>query len=195
MSCRSGLLALAVYAIWPTWAATTVRSSLTSILDAHGKYVAALLDAYADPQKRDLVRLAHLRADARVARSNFEAAVERMLVEPSRRGALRSRTAVGLLAALRRHALASLALHAGIERGIDQPSPGMARLSAEMGTSLVRLADAVRSGTAPGQLPPLRQTQLAVAKSISHAAAEETDLMVDGVNTMAELLARDAALS
>jgi hypothetical protein len=42
-------------------------------------------------------------------------------------------------------------------------------------------------------LPPLRQTQLALAKSVSHAVAEETDLVVDGVNTMAELLARDAA--
>jgi hypothetical protein len=38
-------------------------------------------------------------------------------------GGLRSRTAVGLLAALR-HALAALALHAGIERGIDRPAPG-----------------------------------------------------------------------
>ena len=190
-----GLLALAIYAVWPTWAATTVRSSLASILDAHSKYVAALLDAYADPRGLDLVRLTHLRADARVARSNFEAAVTRMLVEPSNRGALRSRTAVGLLAALRRHALASLALHAGLERGIDQPSPEMARLSAEMTTSLALLADAARSATAPRQLPPLRQTQLALAKSISHAAAEETDLMVDGVNTMAELLARDTVLS
>ncbi len=187
-----GLLALAVYAIWPTWAATTVRSALAALLDAHGRYVVALLDSYANPPARDLVRLAHLRADARVARSNFEAAVERMLVEPSRRGLLRSRTAVGLLAALRRHALAALALHAGLERGVDGSSPGMARLSTEMSTSLTRLAEAVRSGTAPPPLPPLRQTQLALAKSVSHAVAEETDLMVDGVNTMAELLARDA---
>jgi hypothetical protein len=190
-----GFLALAIYAIWPTWAATTVRSSLASILDAHGTYVGALLDAYADPRTLDLVRLTHLRADARVARSNFEAAVTRMLVEPSKRGALRSRTAVGLLAALRRHALAALALHAGLERGIDQPSPGMARLSTEMTTSLALLADAARSGTPPRPLPPMRQTQLALAKSISHSAAEETDLMVDNVNTMAELLSRDTALN
>jgi hypothetical protein len=41
----------------------------------------------------------------------------------------------------------------------------------------------------------MRQTQLALAKSISHSAAEETDLMVDNVNTMAELLSRDTALN
>jgi len=40
-------------------------------------------------------------------------------------------------------------------------------------------------------LPPLRQTQLALGKSVSHLLGEETDLMVDGVNTIAELLRRE----
>ena len=188
-----GTLALAIYAIWPTWAATTVRASLAALLDTHGRYVSALLDSYVTPEKPDLVRLVELRSEARLARSNFEAAAERMLAEPSRKGALGSRTMTGLVAALRRHALAALALHAGIERGIDRPFPGMARLSAEMKVSLSLLADAVREGAAPPPLPPLRQTQLALAKSMGPTAGEETDLMVDGVNTMADLLARDAA--
>jgi uncharacterized membrane protein YccC len=188
-----GALALTIYAIWPTWAATAVRSSLAGLLEAHGRYVGALLDSYVTSQKPDLVRLAGLRADARLARSNFEAAVERMLVEPSRNGPLASRTMVGLLAALRRHALSALAVHAAIERGIDRPVPAMAHLSEQMTSSLRQLADAVRSGTAPAPLPPLRQIQLTVAKSLDPLVGEETDLMVDGVNTMAELVARDAA--
>jgi hypothetical protein len=69
----------------------------------------------------------------------------------------------------------------------------MARLSEEMKTSLSLLAEAVREGTAPPPLPPLRQTQLALAKSVGPTTGEETDLMVDGVNTMSDLLARDAA--
>ena len=188
-----GTLALAIYAIWPTWAATTVRSSLAALLETHGRYVSGLLDSYVTPQEPVLARLAELRSDARLARSNFEADAERMLAEPSRKGALGSRTVKGLIAALRRHALAALALHAGIERGIDRPFPGMARLSEEMKTSLSLLAEAVREGTAPPPLPPLRQTQLALAKSVGPTTGEETDLMVDGVNTMADLLARDAA--
>jgi hypothetical protein len=116
-----------------------------------------------------------------------------MLVEPSRKGALGSRTTAGLVAALRRHALAALALHAGLERGIERPSPAMAALSGEMKTSLSVLAEAVSAGTAPPPLPPLRQTQLALAKSVGPTLGEETDLMVDGVNTMAELLTRDAS--
>jgi len=188
-----GALALVIYAIWPTWAATTVRSSLAELLETHSQYVAALLDSYVNPEALDLVRLAGLRAHARLARSNFEAAAERMLVEPSRRRSLGSRTTVGLLAAFRRHALAALALHAGIERGIDRPSPEMAPLSAEMTTSLLMLAKAARTGTPPPPLPPLRQIQLAFAKSVGPIAGEETDLMVDGVNTMAELLTRDAS--
>jgi len=60
-----------------------------------------------------------------------------------------------------------------------------------MQTSLTLLADAVRSSTAPPPLPPLRQTQLALGKSVSHLLGEETDLMVDGVNTIADLLRRE----
>ena len=55
------------------------------------------------------------------------------------------------------------------------------------------LADAAREGRAPDGLPPLRQTQLAVAASVDPAVDRETDLMVDAINTMADLLARDAA--
>ena len=69
----------------------------------------------------------------------------------------------------------------------------MSGLSAEVKTSLSRLADAAREGRAPEQLPPLRQTQLALAGSVSPLVGQETDLMVDAINTMAELLARDAA--
>src|SRR4029077_8372396 len=72
---EGGALALALYAIWPTWAASTVRASLGAMLDAHGAYVGALLGTYADPQTTDLDRLAELRADARLARSNAEAVV------------------------------------------------------------------------------------------------------------------------
>lgn len=188
-----GAIALAVYAVWPTWAATTVRGALATMFAAQAAYVGALLDAYAAPSPADPARLARLRASARRARSNLEAIIERMLAEPKRRDRIRSRVAAGMLAAIRRHALAALALHAGVERGINAPIPAMSGLSAEVKTSLLRLADAAREGRAPEQLPPLRQTQLALAGSVSPLVAQETDLMVDAINTMAELLARDAA--
>jgi hypothetical protein len=159
---------------------------------AQAAYVGALLDAYAVPSPSDVARLGQLRAAARLARSNLEAVIERMLAEPKRQGRIRSRVATGLLAAIRRHALAALALHAGVERGVNTPIAAMSRLSAEVKTSLSLLANAAREGKAPEPLPPLRQTQLALAASVSPLVARETDLIVDAINTMADLLARDA---
>jgi uncharacterized membrane protein YccC len=190
-----GVLALVVYAVWPTWAATSVRASLGAMFEAHGEYLGAVLDAYANPRLADATRIARLRATARLARSNVEAIVERMLAEPEQKATIGFRAATGLLAAIRRHALAALALNAGVERGLATAIPEMSRLSTEMKTSLSLLASATRAGTAPGPLPPLRQTQLAVSRSLGDMVAQETDLIVDGINTMAEILTRDAARS
>ncbi len=187
-----GALALLLYAAWPTWAGTTARNELAAMLGAHTRYVQALLSGFADPATIDLSRIAALRASARLARSNTEAIVERMLAEPARGAALPPRVTIGLLAALRRHALASLALHAGLERGVRAPVPGMAKLRDEMTAALGSLADAVRGGTAPPPMPNLRATQLALGKSDALVNAE-TDLLVDSVNTVAGLLAQAAA--
>jgi hypothetical protein len=190
-----GCIALVVYAVWPTWAATSVRSALAAMFDAQSVYVKALLTAYADPKTADVARLTRLRGTARRARSNAEAVVERMLVEPSRQATVQPRTATGLLAAIRRNALASLALHAGVERGIRTPSPQLEPLATEMKESLAILAEAVGDGRPPRPLPPLRQTHRAISGEISPLVEHETDLMVDAINTMAELLTKDSRLA
>lgn len=182
-----GALALCVYAVWPTWAASSAREALGAMLDEQGAYVAALLGGYADPRSIDLEELSRIRSRARLARSNAEAIVERMLAEPASRASITPRAAVGLLAALRRHALGALALHAGLERGVREPVLGMAELAAQMTAALASLAAAVRSGDTPGPLPDLRQTQLALGATEALVNAE-TDLMVDSVKTVASLL-------
>lgn len=187
-----GALALAAYGIWPTWSASSARGALAALLDAHAKYIGMLMAAYADPSSLDLRRLAQLRADARLVRSNTEAVVERMLAEPPGRASLSPRTAVGLLAALRRHALAALALHAGLERGVAAPVTGMATLTAQMTAALAALATTLRSGAEPLPVPPLRETQLALEPAAQLLVGEETNLMVESINTMAELLSLDA---
>lgn len=186
-----GSIALMVYAAWPTWAGSSVRSALAAMFEAQSVYVTALLNSYVDPKTADIARLTRARASARLARSNAEALVERMLAEPVRKATIRPRVATGLLAAIRRNALAALALHAGVERGITTPSPKLAPLAAEMKESLSILAEAAADGRAPRPLPPLRQTHLAMSGEINPLVEHETDLMVDAINTMAELLARD----
>src|SRR4051794_8230832 len=76
-----GALALTVYGLWPTWEATRVRERLAAMLDAHARYVGRLLEAFVDPGRRDMARLQSMRAVARLARSNAEASVDRMLAE------------------------------------------------------------------------------------------------------------------
>jgi hypothetical protein len=184
---EGGAFALAVYAVWPTWAASTVRTALAAMLDAHATYVAALLRGFADPAAVDLAALAAMRGAARLARSNAEAIIERMLVEPASRAALSPRVAVGILAALRRHALAALALHAGLERGLRHPVAGMEPLANQMTAALNALASAVRSGTPPGAMPDLRTAQERLGETPA-LVEEETDLMVDSIKTVASLL-------
>jgi uncharacterized membrane protein YccC len=188
-----GVLALVAYAVWPTWAASTVRDALATLLAAHASYVSALLDGYINPAQADLEALSKLRSTARLARSNAEALTERMLAEPARRAAIGQRTAVGLLAALRRHSLAALALHAGVERGVAAPIPALAPLAGQMREGLARIAAALRDGTSPLPMPPLRATERAMAPDTLTVIQEETDIMVDSINTMAELLAADRA--
>ncbi len=184
-----GALALALYALFPTWAAASAPAALAVMLRTHSRYVAALLRGFAEPSQVDLPRLAAIRAEARLARSNGEAIVERMLAEPARRAALPPRTAMGILAALRRHALAALALHAGLERGVSAAVPGMAHLAELMTGALATLADSLERGSAPPPLPDLRAAQIALGQSEA-LVNDETDLMVDSINTIATLLAQ-----
>jgi hypothetical protein len=186
-----GFLALMVYGLWPTWTGTEVRPALAGLLDSHSQYVEALLDAYADPRRADLHTIGEIRDAARLTRSNSEATVERMLAEPAGSHSIPAAIALGLLAAIRRHALAALALHAGLERGVPAPVPDVKDLARQMSASLSALAESLRSGTPPPELPPLRQTQLALNSATDDLVRDETDLMVDSVNTIASLLMSD----
>ena len=89
------------------------------------------------------------------------------------------------------NALAALALHAGLERGVPAAVTGMAPLAAGMKAGLKSVAGAVRSGGVPAPFPPLRQMQLALAPTVDTVVVDETDLMVDSINTMADLLSSD----
>lgn len=183
---EGGALAILVYAVWPTWAGRTARASIAAMLDAQRAYVDALLSAYVDPATLDLSRLAELRRAGRLQRSNTEALVERMNVEPAARASIDRRTALALLAALRRHALAALSLHAGLQSARPRTVSGAKVFRDDLGTAFDILADAVRSGRPPKRLPPLRRDHAVLAHDA--AIGVETDMMVDSLNTMAEML-------
>ncbi|MGQ0713687.1 MAG: FUSC family protein [Gemmatimonadaceae bacterium] len=188
----AGALALAAYGTWPTWAAQEMRPALASMLEEQGRYLGELLSAYNHPEATDVTRLDEIRASARLARSNSEAVAERTLSEPRRRHSMKPSTVVGLLAATRRNALAALALHAGLEREPRATVPGIDTFARQVTNSLLTLASAVRSGTEPPPLPPLRDRHRALDPLLTEGVRDETDLMVDSVDTIAELLRKDA---
>jgi hypothetical protein len=52
------------------------------------------------------------------------------------------------------------------------------------------LTEALREGTIPQELPPLRATQEELKASTRSSVVDETDVIVDSLNTMAEMLKR-----
>jgi uncharacterized membrane protein YccC len=183
-----GALSLLVYAAWPSWSGRSVRAALAEMLDLHRAYVDALLAAFESGQAPADQRLGDLRAAARLARSNAEATIERMAHEPARTALLEAQAATDVLAALRRNALAALALHAQLERGLDAPLPGVGPLRALIDQRLAGLASAVRAGERAHDMPELRRAQLALPVAAAERLGPETDIMVDAINTIATLL-------
>lgn len=205
-----GLLALAAYALWPTWEARQVRQHLAAALDAQARYAAALLAQIGAPETTNDAVLARARLDAQLERSDAEESVERMLAEPHSGGGLAPSIALGILAAVRTFAVAGLTLDATRPEAACPPWPSLRPLAKSIEQSLLRIAAALRSDFPPAPLPPLRALHARLADKVLNAdsaarihASEcpplwrlvisETDLMVDSVDAMASLACAPAA--
>ncbi len=203
-------LALAAYALWPTWERRRVPERLADLVEADGRYGAALLQAWADPAIADRAGLDRLRVAARLARSNAEASVTRWRNEPAggrpqEQEGFDVDTAQEILVAVRRYVWGALALHGRLpEAGPARPELGA--LAADVRRALEAIATSLRSGSPAGAYPALRATQAALAEHLTARSdvdehteegsnlhhldtmiVSETDLMVDAVDTLANL--------
>ena len=70
------------------------------------------------------------------------------------------------------------------------PCPELKPLADQIDQSFRTLAQALREGAMPQDLPPLRATQEQLKASTRSSVVDETDVTVDSLNTMAELLRR-----
>ena len=77
-----GILALLIYALWPTWERTQVMPNIAQRIEAIREYFVAVMKAYTHPGAYDTLALHNRLMEARLARSNAEASVERSLQEP-----------------------------------------------------------------------------------------------------------------
>jgi uncharacterized membrane protein YccC len=176
-----GGLALLAYTTWPTWEAPRVRQRLAELLDLQGCYGCAVLRAYARPEAADDKALRDIQAKARLARSNAETSVDRLLAEPSSRSG-DSRAALDVLGAMRRYAAAALALHAELpyRHQTHQSAELLDMVAQRLAGDLHGLASAVGTGS---NIPE-------VSGNPGALGVDQAERMIAAVEAAAEALRR-----
>jgi uncharacterized membrane protein YccC len=192
-----GALALAAYALWPTWERALVPERLADLLEKQRRHARLLLAAYVDPEHADDAAIRRAQRESWLARSNAESSVDRMLAEPVRPRAITVRAALGILAASRRFGIATLGLYARLSRSRPVTTSKLPALADEIDASFAIIEDALRRHEDPAPLPQLRDAQIALTARLDEipggddsSLGADTDLMVDSLNTIAHVLHR-----
>jgi uncharacterized membrane protein YccC len=185
-----GALTVAAYMAWPSWEGDRVSARLADLIDADRRYLSAVIRAWIDPARYDHDALHSARLAARRARTEAEASVQIAQAEPQRhRGDID--LDLDVLAGLRRLADGALALEAGLEdAGARTARPQLGPLAQDLDGALERLAAAERNGGTAPRLPALRADHDALAgvEQADSLVAQETDRMVNAVDTLGHLL-------
>jgi uncharacterized membrane protein YccC len=196
-----GLLALLIYALWPTWELSQVPNNIANRLEALRRYLVALMNVYAHPGTYDALTMHNLRMEIRLARSNAETSVQRSLQEPEPHR-VDLDLAQSLLRAADTIAQSILALEAHL---LDNPShhamSQVIPLTREIDEALRLLITAIRQRQPIQALPDLQETLHSLrqpGKRDPHALSEaHTDLhfvrseikrIVRSIHTMNQLL-------
>ena len=201
-------LALAIFLLWPTWAATEVPRLLARLLTTEAAFGRVALDAEIDPASFDRRTVDAAASSARLARTNAEAAVERMATEPDRPGALTVEAADGIVASVHRFALAVIAINAGHPTS-HPPLVGLVPLRDGIAATMAGLADRLVGQSEPVEAD-LRRLHAELVEHLCYAGAGQagvnhppgthgvptemavvvgqTDVMVDAVDTIGRLI-------
>jgi uncharacterized membrane protein YccC len=182
-----GMLALAAYAVWPTWERTQTRAALAQMLEAYREYTRAVLGAW---QGEDRGAINPVRLKGRRARSNAQASVERMAGEPG----ITERQAVALNAILvHSHSFvhAVMAMESHLYRAGREPAPAwIAAFAASVDAALDALISRVRSGPAGGKRLKI-DVELPAPGAGGHPIAEaEADRIRVSLRSLAEEISR-----
>jgi uncharacterized membrane protein YccC len=187
-----GVIALAAYAVWPTWERKRLPEELARMLDAYGEYFAAVRDSYLQPEVPLSGRLDRTRLAARLARSNLEASVARFRSEP---GVTVDRVSImdGILADSHRFIHAVMSLEAGLARSAVIPARNAFRTFAgSVLRTLALLTEALHGGrVAAADFPDLREEHNSLlhegdVRAERYAMVNlETDRITNSLNTLA----------
>ena len=188
-----GLLALAAYAMWPTWERTQVAEMMARRLDAYRAYFSAVINALIHSDTTIPAELDKTRLAARRARTNAVASVDRMQAEPGTH-ADEIKLLLRMLASSHRFVHAVMSVEATILPAVRPPiRPEFQTFAADVQKTLEGLAEELRRKRRSSQKwPDLREDHRRLTES-PHAVAEqyalmnvEADRMVNSLNTLRE---------
>ncbi|HST28330.1 MAG TPA: FUSC family protein, partial [Rudaea sp.] len=189
-------LALAAYALWPTWEHGRVRGALADLLDAYRQYFLAVAGD-------DLRVRADVRALSRRARTNAQASLDRLRGEPRRRHLVA--TAEGIFANANRFLRAAMALEAMRQSAAPlSDRHAVETFAANVNDVMNLLARALRGGKTPAIGNVLREAQSRLRDALRAPAPDNDSVLVaawidasdriaDSIDTLAHLLTRDAS--
>lgn len=167
-----GLLALLMYALWPTWEELQVPENIAKRLEALGRSLVSVMQAYADPNVPPVRLLSREHLESRLARSNALGSVQRSLQEPLEHR-VDAKLAGDLLGAADNIARHGLALEAYLLNNPQRATlPEIASFSRTVGEALSRLAAAIRQRQRTVTLPDL-QAALQALKTASKTQPNE----------------------
>lgn len=186
-----GVIALVAYAAWPTWERTQVPEAIARMLDAYRAYFRAVREAFERADAGVRPEIEQARGPARLARSNLEASIDRLLAEPGITPGAASLLA-GILASSHRMVHAMMALESALSASV--PAPARAAFPAfanGVEFTLYYLANALRgSALSADQLPDLREAHHALQRSGDSRLDRytlvniETDRITNSLNTL-----------
>lgn len=189
-SVSGGALALTAYWLWPTWERYRINENVARLLDAYRDYFHVISEAYLKPDAPPPA-LDSARQAGRLARSNLEASVDRLSVEPYQ---YRLTALNDMLASSHRLVHALMALESGLyQSNFVPPRDAYCAFSNDVEKTLYFLAASLRgSAIHPGDLPDLREDHHALLRSgDSHVERYalvniETDRVTNSLNTLRE---------
>jgi uncharacterized membrane protein YccC len=188
-----GALALLAYAVWPSWERRRVSELFARLLDAYCASFRSIMESYLNPGRKSARERARARQNARTARSNLEASLDRVGVEPGTTSEQMSRWNA-MLANSHRFAHAMMAIEAGVSRAQGaRPRPEFQIFARDVEKMLALLAEVLREGhVAERMFPDLREDYMQLvgttdAQNERYALVNvEADRITNSLNSLRE---------
>jgi len=197
-----GVLALLAYLAWPTWERMRVADNVAAMLKAYREYFLAVAHSYIEKETGNRLEIERPRQNARTARTNLEASLDRLAAEPGTTAEQAARVNA-MLASSHRFAHAVMAMEAGLL--VTTPLPARAEFPvfvADASKTLSLLEDILAGKKVPEKkFPDLREdhTRLVAAgdpvKDRYALMNIEADRMTNSLNTLREEIVAWSRLS